>query len=136
MLDKSYGKGKVITVGKDVYYRSVILFIERIKDLVSVKDAILVRSNINTYLRGTALTQYTVELLNLERVGLRANENDIKEQYNSLIKRFKQATGIALSQLILEKYTLYNTRTKRELASYIQAILRYTKAANFNNVEY
>ena len=35
MLDKSYGKGKVVTVGKDVYYRSVILFIERIKDLVS-----------------------------------------------------------------------------------------------------
>ena len=56
MLDKSYGKGKVVTVGKDVYYRSVILFIERIKDLASVKGAILVRSNINTCLRGTALT--------------------------------------------------------------------------------
>ena len=79
MLDKSYGKGKVITVGKDVYYRSVILFIERIKDLVSVKGTILVRSNINTCLRGAALTWYTAELSNLERVGLRANENDIKE---------------------------------------------------------
>ena len=56
MLNKSYGKGKVITVGKDVYYHSVILFIERIKDLVSVKGAILVRSNINTCLRGAALT--------------------------------------------------------------------------------
>ena len=79
MLDKSYGKGEVVTVGKDVYYRSVILFIERIKDLASVKGAILVRSNINTCLRGTALTWYTAELLNLERVGLRADENDIKE---------------------------------------------------------
>ena len=136
MLNKSYGKGKVVTVGKDVYYRLVILFIERIKDLASVKGAILVRSNINTCLRGAALTQYTAELSNLERVGLRADENDIKEQYNTLTKRFKQATGIALSQLILEKYTLYNTRTKREPASYIQAILRYAKAANFNNVEY
>ena len=56
MLNKSYGKGKVIIVGKDVYYRSVILFIERIKDLASVKGAILVRSNINTCLRGIALT--------------------------------------------------------------------------------
>ena len=56
MLDKSYGEGKVVTVGKDVYYRLVILFIERIKDLASVKGAILVRSNINTCLRGTALT--------------------------------------------------------------------------------
>ena len=79
MLDKSYGKGKVVTVGKDVYYRSVILFIERIKDLASVKGAILVRSNINTYLRGIALTWYTAELSNLERVGLRADENDVKE---------------------------------------------------------
>ena len=56
MLNKSYGKGKVITVGKDVYYRLVILFIERIKDLASVKGTILIRSNINTCLRGTALT--------------------------------------------------------------------------------
>ena len=56
MLNKSYGKGKVVTIGKDVYYRCVILFIERIKDLALVKDAILVRSNINTCLRGTALT--------------------------------------------------------------------------------
>ena len=56
MLDKSYGKGKVITVGKDVYYRLVILFIKRIKDLVSVKGTILVRSNIIKCLRGTALT--------------------------------------------------------------------------------
>ena len=79
MLNKSYGKGEVVTVGKDVYYRLVILFIERIKDLASVKGAILVRSNINTCLRGTALTWYTAELSNLERVGLRADENDIKE---------------------------------------------------------
>ena len=79
MFNKSYGKGKVITVGKDVYYRLVILFIERIKDLASVKGAILVRSNINTCLRGTALTWYIAELLNLERVGLQADENDVKE---------------------------------------------------------
>ena len=119
MLDKSYGEGEVVTVGKDVYYRSVILFIERIKDLASVKGATLVRSNVNTCLRGTALTWYTAELLNLERVGLRADENDVKEWCNALTKRFKQATGMALSQLISEKYTLYDARTKREPASYV-----------------
>ena len=79
MLDKSYGEGEVVTVGKDVYYRSVILFVERIKDLASVKGATLVRSNVNTCLRGAALTWYTAELSNLERVGLRADENDVKE---------------------------------------------------------
>ena len=56
MLDKSYGEGEVVTVGKDVYYRSVILFVERIKDLASVKGTTLVRSNVNTCLRGAALT--------------------------------------------------------------------------------
>ena len=136
MLDKSYGEGEVVTVGKDVYYRSVILFVERIKDLASVKGATLVRSNVNTCLRGAALTWYTAELSNLERVGLRADENDVKEWCDALTKRFKQPTGVALTQLTSEKYTLHDARTRREPASYVQAILRHAKAANFNEVEH
>lgn len=41
-LDKSHGDGEIATVGKDVYYRSVMLFIERIRDMAMIKGAQLV----------------------------------------------------------------------------------------------
>ena len=42
-------------MGKKLYYRLIILFIDRIADLATVKPVILVRANINTYLRRAAL---------------------------------------------------------------------------------
>jgi len=38
----------VVIIGKDVYYYNIILFYKRIKDLITVKGAIIVRVNINT----------------------------------------------------------------------------------------
>ena len=58
-LDKSHGEGRIITVGKDIYYRSAILFVERIRDLATVKGWSIVRSNLSIALRGSALTWYT-----------------------------------------------------------------------------
>ena len=54
-LDKSYGEGEAITVGKDAYFQSVILLIDRVQDIAAVKGPQLVKANINTALRGTAL---------------------------------------------------------------------------------
>ena len=51
-LDKSYGDGDIVTQGSDVYYRNVMLFIERVKDLAAIKGAAVVRTNLNTCLRG------------------------------------------------------------------------------------
>ena len=78
-LDKSHGDGEIVTVGKDVYYRSVMLFIERIRDMATIKGAQLVRINLNTCLRGASLAWYTSELSNLERVGLQNDENGVEE---------------------------------------------------------
>ena len=38
-LNKSHGEGEIITVGKDVYYQSVMLFIECIRDMATIKRA-------------------------------------------------------------------------------------------------
>jgi len=45
----------MVREGKDIYYRNVYLFIERIKDIILTKGEELVRTNLNTYLRGSAL---------------------------------------------------------------------------------
>ena len=51
----NYGEGKVVLIEKKLYYRNIILFIKRIKDLVIIKRYELVRANLNTYLRKITL---------------------------------------------------------------------------------
>ena len=133
-LDKSYGEGEIVTVGKDLYFRSVILFVERIKDLATVKGDALVRTNLNTSLRGAALKWYTAELSNLERTGLRNDPRGVEEWCNALLVRFKELPGVALSHLTSEKYTATDARAKREPADYVQAIIRHAKSANIETV--
>ena len=78
-LDKSHEEGEIVTVSKDVYYWSVMLFIEHIQDIVTIKGAQLVRTNLNICLWSASLTWYTSELFNLERIGLWNDKNSVKE---------------------------------------------------------
>ena len=134
-LDKSYGEGEIVTVGKDVYYRSVILFVERIHDLAAVKGEAVVRTNVNTCFRGSALAWYTSELSNLERRGLRAEGSGVDEWCRALSARFKELPGVALSNLTAERYTLADARARREPASYVQAVVRHAKSADIDGVQ-
>ena len=133
-LDKSYGEGEIVTVGKDIYYRSVILFIERVRDLAATKSDSLVRTNLNTCLRGSALRWYTAELSNLERIGLRNDTKGVDEWCKTLLARFKESPGVALSNLTSEKYTVADARARREPADYVQAIVRHAKSADIEGI--
>ena len=78
-LNKFYKEGEIITVEKDVYYQSVMLFIKHIWDMITIKRSQLVRTNLNICLCDAALAWYISELFNLERVDLWNNENSIEE---------------------------------------------------------
>ena len=95
-LTSSLGLGDVVTVGKELYYRSVILFIDRIADLVTVKPAALVRANINICLRKAALSWYILELNDAKRSDLRNNTDDVILWIKNLKRRFKVLIIVAL----------------------------------------
>ena len=76
-LTSSLGLRDVIIIGKELYYRLIILFIDKIADLVTIKPVVLVRININTCLRKAALLWYILELNNAKRLSLRNNINDV-----------------------------------------------------------
>ena len=76
-LTNSLSLENIITINKKLYYRSAILFIDKIADLVTVKPAVLIKTNINIYLRGVVLLWYILELNNAKRSNLRNNINDI-----------------------------------------------------------
>lgn len=54
-LDTAYEEGEIVSVGKDVYYRNVIFFVQRLQNLVTFQGAALVKANIATSLQGSAL---------------------------------------------------------------------------------
>lgn len=128
-LPQSYGSGPVVRDGKDLYYRNVHLFVERVRDLSKTKGDELIKTNLNTCLRGTALIWYTAELTELERAGLRRLE--LSEWIDALTKRFRPNRSEATSALLAEKFTLNDVRTQKEPAAYVQRIVSHAKDAGF-----
>ena len=49
-LDRANGEGEIVSVGKDVYYKNVVLFVQRLQNLVTFRRAALVKANIVTSL--------------------------------------------------------------------------------------
>lgn len=64
-------------VGKNVYYRNMVLFVQYIQNLVIFKSASLVKVNIPTSLREFALEWYTFELAKFDRDALN-NDSGMK----------------------------------------------------------
>ena len=107
----------IVAVGKDVYCRTLILFVERVHDLTTIKGALVVCSNLDTALGGSTLAWCTAELSNIERVGLRADKNGVEEWHTAMTKRFKDSIGVALHNLTSERHNIHDTRTRRETAT-------------------
>lgn len=117
-FDKTYGKGKEVFVSKNVYYRNVILFVQRLQSLVTFKGAALVKANIATSLRGSALEWYISKLSNFEHDALN-NDLGVKSWINTLSHRFKVPISIALDLLTNKSYSLGDARARRPLAQYV-----------------
>ena len=132
-LDRAYGEGEIVSVGKDVYYRNVVLFVQRLQSLVTFRGASLVKANIATSLRGSALEWYTSELSDFN-CDMLNNDPGMKSWVNTLSHRFKVPTSVALDLLIDETYTLDDVRTRRSPTQYVRAIMRHGIGCNIVNV--
>ncbi|CAG8950508.1 hypothetical protein HYFRA_00007005 [Hymenoscyphus fraxineus] len=131
-LDESFGKGDIVTVGKDVWFRDVFLFTERIKDIALLKGQNSVRGIVTSCLRGSALAWYTAELSDLERAGLRTGSLDLL--LGTLIARFKEPSALSLKKLHMLKYNTQDVRQQKEPATYVQEVVRLAKGAGFDSV--
>lgn len=107
-LDKAYSESKIVSVGKDVYYRNVVLFVQRLQNLVTFKKAVLVKANIAMSLQGSTLEWYISKLNNFNRNTLN-NDSGVKSQINTLFYYFKVPTSIAFSLLTNKTYSFDNT---------------------------
>lgn len=132
-LDRSHGEGKIVLVDKDVNYRNVILFVQRLQSLVTFKGAAFVKANVGTSLQGSALEWYSFELSNFNRNALN-NISRVKSWVNTFFHHFKVPTNIALGLLINEIFSLSDTRTQRPPAQYVCTILQHSIGYNIVNI--
>ena len=128
-LDRAYREGEIVSVGKNVCYTNVVLFIQRLQSLVTFQRAALVKANIATSLQGSALEWYISELSNCDRNALN-NDPGVKNWVNTLSHCFKVPTSMALSLFTDETYTLDDARARRPLAQYIRTIMRHDIGCN------
>ena len=132
-LPISYGGGDIVVLGRDTYYRNVHVFISRIKDLVAAKGRKTIQSQLSTCLRGAALAWYTTELSDFHRNALRSMEDGIDQFCDLLLQRFKGTQTRAIEHLTQEKYTYEDARNNRDIAGYVQTIIRHAKDVDFTS---
>ena len=119
---------------KNVYYRNVHLFCERIRNLTVIKNEELIRANLSICLFDYALIWYTSKLKALNRADLRnlSFENDwIKK----LKLRFKSNHSVVIDALIFERYILIDVRSDRESFNYVQQVVNHVMNVNFQNTQ-
>ena len=104
-LDKANSKDEIVLIGKDVYYRNLVLIVQRLQSLITFRDAVFVKANVATSFRDSALKWYTSKLSNFDRNALNNNPG-VKNWVNTLFHRFKVPTSIALRLLTDETYFL------------------------------
>ena len=132
-LDRAHGKGEIVSVGKDVYYRNVVLFVQHLQSFVTFRGAALVRANIAMSPRSSALEWYTSELSNFDRDALN-NDLEVKSWINTLSHRFKLPTSVALNLLTDETYSLEDARARRPPTQYVKAIIQQGIGCNIVDV--
>lgn len=45
-LNRAHGEGEVVSVGKDVYYRNIVFFVQHLQSLITFKGVAFVKVNI------------------------------------------------------------------------------------------
>ena len=108
-LDKTRRDGEIVLVEKNVYYRNVVFFVQRLQSLVIFKRAALVKANIATSLCGSTLEWYISELSDFDQDELNNNPS-IKSWISMLSNCFKVPTSIILSLLTDKTYSLNNVQ--------------------------
>ena len=98
---------------KDIYFRNVHVFIEKVKDMTQIKDDILIRNNLYSCLRDIALAWYTSNF-NDDHKRLIKFDIEIDEWIKILLKKFKQSSETVLATVIRKKYTTKDVRRRRK----------------------
>jgi hypothetical protein len=119
-------------VDKNIYFRNVHFFIDRVKNIAVIKEIETVRNNLYTCLRDTVMIWYTAELFEKAKELVKTKNNlDVWKSY--LIKRFRDRLNVAMIIIIKERYIMNNARRRRESREYVSVIMRTARSVELKS---
>ena len=116
-------------------YHNVYSFTNRLRVKVDTMDAALLRQNLDSCLLGTADSWYTNELSHVIRVGLKNDQNSVKEWCDALEARFRDSPGRSLSIVEAIRYTVKDVRARKDPSDYVTSIMIHSKNAGLASTE-
>ena len=111
---------------KNTFFKNVHLFVNRVKNIVAVKNLKLIRKNFWTCLRDRALKWWQSILIDEQKKLVKFDDN-VDEWITALKKRFKKSSSNALNIIITFKYTFENARRRRDSINYVLAFFKTIK---------
>lgn len=126
--DAKFGKGGVVYSGSNTYIRNPYVFMDRIRDVASLRGEATVKSRIPQCLRGEALSWYTEALNKNEKDALK-HLPGLDRWADALTERFQEPPGDALRAIADTEYSLQDAKHRRPISRHVHSIMRHAKAA-------
>ena len=133
-LNESYDSGDVVQIKKNVYYKNVYLFVERIKNAVNMYTTEKVRFNLFSCLKKTVQIWYTENLSDFEKKALRSLNIEIEKWCDVLIKKFKQSIFSALQFFSSKSYFFDDLKNKKNMSNFVFSVIKHAKTINIADV--
>ena len=118
-------------IEKNIYFRNVNDFIDRVKNITNIKNVELIRQNLYICFRDTTLTWYTTIFIENEKRLIKLNEN-VEEWTRVLHKRFKKLLFVVMIAFNKKRYIMKNARRWRKFMKYVYVIIKAAKIININ----
>ena len=119
-------------MGKEVVFKDVFLFIERLKDTARWKGDDLVRRNAWLCLRGAAAIWWDSVVSDTEKRLMETGGQGVVEWETFLISRWADSLSDAMSRIITSTYTMHDALLRKDPREFATEILRMAKAACIN----
>ena len=137
-FDSKYEKSahiddSIVNADRYVFYRDVYVFIDRLKNMTSLREKNKLRIVISQCLRGTALIWHSAKLSDFEKNLLR-NRATLINWYDALIVRFKKRASETLEKLQRLRYIMTDARNARNSRLYAQKIFRHARSIELDSV--
>ena len=117
---------------KHIYYVDVYVFVDRLKNLISLRDENKLRIVLSQCLRDYAQEWHSLTLSELKKNLLRIAF--LITWYQILIKSFKKRTTQTLQSLQKKQYIMSNAKQQRNSRMYAQNIFRHVKVVEFESI--
>ena len=116
-------------------YHNVFSFTNRLRVKATTMDPTVLRQNLDSCLLGAAENWYTNELAHLSRIGLRNDNDGVKEWCNALEARFRDSPSKSLVALEAIRYTVRDARSRRDPLDYVSTLVLHAKNAGITPTE-